>query len=102
VTLLNKDNDQISIGIDVHTHLPVNVSYSWRDADRYKIEDATVFGNYRKVEGIETPFTITTTRDGEMTGQYFLSHAEYNKAFAPGFFDAKVTYDPRTYHPGKK
>ena len=103
VTLLNKDNDQLSIGIDIHTHLPINQRYSWRDPDRYKVEDETIYGNYRKVQGIETPYTITNLRDGEMSGQSFLSHAEYNTAFAPGFFDATVTYDPATYRPaGKK
>jgi hypothetical protein len=102
VTLLSKDNDQVSIGIDVHTHLPISRRYSWRDEYRYKIEDETVYGNYRKVQGIETPYTITNYRDGEMTGQSFLTHAEYNPAFAPGFFDAAVTYNPDTYNPKKK
>ncbi len=103
VTLLNQENDQVSIGIEVHTHLPINKRYSWRDPDKYKVEDETIYGNYRKVQGIQTPFTMTTTRDGEMTGQSFLSHAEYNATFAPGFFDATITYNPETYRPpGKK
>ena len=102
VTLLNKDNDQVSIGIDVHTHLPISKRYTWRDPDKYKVEDETIYGNYRKVQGIQTPFTITTTRDGEMTGQSFLSRAEYNAAFAPGFFDATVTHNPESYRPPKK
>jgi hypothetical protein len=103
VTLLNKDNDQLSIGIDIHTHLPISKRYSWRDPDKYKVEDETIYGNYRKVQGIETPYTITNLRDGEMSGQSFLTHAEYNTTFAPGFFDATVTYNPETYRaPGKK
>ena len=103
VTLLNQDNDQLSIGIDVHTHLPISKRYTWRDPDKYKVEDETIYGNYRKVQGIETPYTITHLRDGEMSGQSFLSHAEYNTTFAPGFFDAAVTYDPETYRaPSKK
>jgi hypothetical protein len=102
VSILNKENDQVSIGIDVHTHLPINKRYSWRDPDKYKVEDETIYANYRKVQGIQTPFTVTTTRDGEMTGQSFLSHAEYNAVFAPGFFDATVTYNPETYQPPKK
>jgi hypothetical protein len=67
------------------------------------VEDETIYGNYRKVQGIETPYTITNLRDGEMSGQSFLTHAEYNTTFAPGFFDATVTYNPETYRaPGKK
>jgi hypothetical protein len=101
VTLLNKDNEQLSIGIDVQTHLPISKRYSWRDADKYKVEDETIYGNYRRVQGIETPFTVTNQRDGEISGQSFLSHVEYNNTFAPGFFDATATYDPQTYQEPK-
>ena len=83
VTILNKDNDQLSIGIDIHTHLPVNKRFSWRDADKYKVEDETIYGNYRKVQGIETPYTITSKRDGEIISQMFLNHIEYNTALRP-------------------
>jgi len=101
VTLLSEDNDAISIGIDAITHLPINKRYSWRDKDRYKVEEETIYGNYRAVQGIQTPFTITTMRDGEMSGQSFLSHAAYNTSFEPGFFDAKVTYLPKGRSPKK-
>ena len=73
VTILNKDNDQLRIGIDVHSHLPINTRFVWRDADKYKVEDETIYGNYRKVQGIETPYTITNKRDGEIVSQSFLS-----------------------------
>ena len=102
VTILNKDNDQLSIGIDIHTHLPINKRFTWRDPDKYKVEDETIYGNYRKVQGIETPFTVTSKRDGEINGQNFLTHAEYNTTFAPGFFDAQITYNPETYNPKAK
>jgi hypothetical protein len=102
VTILNQDNDQVSIGIDIHTHLPINKRFSWRDADKYKVEDETIYGNYRKVQGIETPFTVTNLRDGEIIGQNFLIHAEYNETFAAGFFEATVTYNPETYNPRAK
>jgi len=102
VTILNKDNDQLSIGIDIHSHLPVSKRFSWRDADKYKVEDETIYGNYRKVQGIETPYTITNKRDGEIISQMFLNHIEYNTTIAPGFFDATVTYNPETYNPKAK
>lgn len=92
VTLLNKDNDQVSIGIDINSHLPINKRFYWRDTDKYKVEDETIYGNYRKVQGIETPYTVTSKRDGEIIGQSFITHVEYNTKFDPGFFDAKVTY----------
>lgn len=98
VTLLNGKNEEVSIGIDIHSHLPINVKYSWRDADKYKVEDEVVYGNYRKVDGIQTPYTITRKRDGEFDGQQFLNKIEYNRSFPEDFFTASVTYDPATYN----
>jgi hypothetical protein len=99
VTIVNKNNDQVSIGIDVHTHLPIDKRFTWRDPDKYKVEDETTYGNYRNIQGIETPYTITYKRDGEIIGQSFLTHAEYNAPFAPGFFDAQITYKSWTDRP---
>ncbi|PSH04308.1 MAG: hypothetical protein CXZ00_08095 [Acidobacteria bacterium] len=102
VSILNKDDDQLTIGIDVNTHLPISKRYTWRDADKYKVEDETIYGNYRTVQGIATPFTVTNKRDGEISGQSFLNHAEYNLALAPDFFEASVNYNPETYNPKAK
>jgi hypothetical protein len=102
VSILNKNNDQLSIGIDMNTHLPVNNRYTFRDADKYKVEDETTYGNYRTVQGIATPYTITTKRDGEINGQTFLTHTEYNTIFQPGLFDDTANYNPETYSPKTK
>ena len=102
VSILNKDNDQLSIGLEIHSHLPINKRYTWRDPDKYKVEEETLYGNYRTVQGIATPYTVTNKRDGEIIGQSFLSHAEYNIALQPDFFDAKTTYNPETYNPRSK
>jgi len=102
VSLLDKNNQELTIGIEIHNHLPINTLYSWRDPDKYKVEDEVIFGNYRKVQGINTPYTITRKRDGEISGQNFFTHVEFNKIFEPGFFDAKVDYDPQKYNPREK
>jgi len=102
VSILNKDNDELTIGIDINSHLPVNKRYTFRDADKYKVEDETIYGNYRMVQGIATPYTITNKRDGEISGQSFLTHAEYNANFQSGFFDAAANYNPATYNPKAK
>jgi hypothetical protein len=102
VSILNKNNDELSIGIDINSHLPVNKRYTFRDSDKYKVEDETIYGNYRTVQGIATPYTITTKRDGEVSGQSFLTHIEYNTTFQPGFFDAAASYNPGTYNPKAK
>lgn len=102
VSILNKNNDEVSIGIEINSHLPIIKRFTWRDPDKYKVEDETIYGNYRIVQGIASPYTITSKRDGEIIGQSFLTHVEYNKTFEPGFFDAKTTYNPETYNPRDK
>ncbi len=99
VAILNKDNDELSIGIEIHTHLPINKRFTWRDADKYKVEDETIYGNYRKVQGIESPTRSPTSAMAKSSARVFLTHIEYNTTFEPGFFDAKVTYNPETYNP---
>ena len=98
VSILNKNNDEVTVGIEIHNHLPIHTRFTWRDPDKYKVEDETIFGNYRTVQGIATPHTITRKRDDEINGQNFLSHVEFNKTLEPGFFDATVTYDPEHYN----
>lgn len=102
VSLLNKNDDELSIGIDINTHLPINKRFTWRDPDKYKVEEETIYGNYRTVQGIATPYTVTNKRDGEISGQTFLTHAEYNLTFQPNFFDAAANYNPETYNPRAK
>lgn len=102
VSILNGNNDEVSIGIDINSHLPINRRYTWRDPDKYKVEDEVLYGNYRNVQGIATPYTVTSRRDGEISGQNFLTHVEYNVPLQPDMFDAKVTYNPETYNPKAK
>jgi hypothetical protein len=99
VSILNKDNDQVSIGIDINTHLPLSRRYSWRDPDKYKVEDETIYGGYRKVQGIMTPYTITNKRDGEISGQSFLSRVVYDEQYPPDYFEATTTYDREHFNP---
>jgi len=102
VSLLNEKNQEIEIGMDLYTHLPVSLRYSFRGPDKYKVQDEVLFGNYRRVQGIQTPYTITRKRDGEITGQRFFNRVLFNQKLPPDFFDATVTYDPETYNPREK
>ncbi len=102
VSLLNEKNQQVEIGIDLYSHLPINLRYHWRGPDKYLVTDEVVFGNYHRVQGIQTPYTITRLRDGEITSQRFFNRVLYNQKLAPDFFDATVTYDPATYTPREK
>ncbi len=88
VTLLNAENDSITIQVDAETHLPLRRSWSWRDpVYRDKNEDAEEYDDYHLIDGLQTPFTITRTHNGDETQQRFIFKAAYNVALPPNGFD---------------
>ena len=102
VTIVNPQNDSVTIAIDQNTHLPVQKTFAYRDKEKYKVEEAEIFANYRDQQGIQTPFTWTRKKDGLMVTQRFISKIEYNAPIADSMFDAKVTYDPKVFQKPKK
>ncbi len=94
VTVINPKNDSVTIAIDQLTHLPVQKTFTYRDKDRYKVDEAEVFANYRPQQGIMTPFTWTRKKDGLMVSQRFINNVDYNAAIPEAKFQAAITYDP--------
>ncbi len=96
ITVLSANDDSVTLSIDDQTHLPVKVGYSWRDPlDRQFDEASTVFGNYKPVQGVQTPFSVVQYHNDEMSGQRFLTAAAYNTSLAPSLFETKgITYNP--------
>lgn len=96
VTLLNNQNDSVSVYLDQNTHLPLKTSFTWRDPeDKQKNVEEEVYDNYRLVQGIMTPHSITRTFNGEMSHQRFINVAKYNLPLPETMFEASVDYDPR-------
>ncbi len=95
VTLLNQQNDAVTIYLDQNSHLPVKTSFTWRDPeDKQKNVEEEIFDNYRLVQGIMTPHSITRTFNGEMSHQRFINTAKYNLRLDDSIFQATVDYDP--------
>jgi hypothetical protein len=96
VTLLNSQNDSVSVSLDLNTHYPVKISYSWRDPkDKQKNVEDEVYDGYKLVQGIWTPHSITRYYNGETSQQRFITSASYNLKLADSLFEAAVTYDPK-------
>ncbi len=96
VTLLNNQNDAVSVYLDQNTHLPLKTSFTWRDpADRQKNTEEEIYDNYRLVQGIMTPHSITRNFNGEMSHQRFINVAKYNLPLPETMFEATVDYDPK-------
>lgn len=88
VSVLTADNEGAVLELDNATHLPISLSYQWRDPlykdlDREEIQ----YSDYHPVQGIMTPLTITRVRNGDMTSQRFLTKVTYNLPLAPDLFD---------------
>ena len=95
VTLLNSLNDSVSVFLDLNSHYPVKISYSWRDPkDKQKNVEEEIYDSYKLVQGIWTPHSITRYFNGETSQQRFINVASYNLKLPDSMFEAAVTYDP--------
>jgi len=95
VTLLNNQNDSVSVYLDLNSHYPVKISYSWRDPkDKQKDIEDEIYDGYKPVQGIWTPHSVTRYFNGETSQQRFINTASYNLKLPEALFEAEVSYDP--------
>jgi hypothetical protein len=88
VSILNASNESVTIDIDYDSHLPIRKTFTWRDpADRQKNEESEIYDNYKMVQGIATPLSVTRTHNGDMSNQRFLTSVTYNQSLADAMFD---------------
>lgn len=91
VTLWNEQNDAITLQADSDTHLPMQVSFTYRDPEFHdKDTDVVEFNDYHLIDGIQTPFTLTYLHNGEMVQQRYLLGAAYNVPLPPHAFDVQA------------
>jgi hypothetical protein len=95
VTLINAQNEAVSLYFDIDTHLPIRKSYSWRDpADREKNTEEESYDNYRLIQGLMTCFNFTRYYNGDMQSERFVNSASYNQTLDETMFDPKSGYNP--------
>jgi hypothetical protein len=82
------DEGSKMVELDQSTHLPLSVSFQWRDP-LYKDWNTEVqeFADYHAIQGIMTPYSIITMHNGDMTGERFLTRAAYNVKLPAELFD---------------
>lgn len=96
VSLLNSENDSVTVYLDQTTHLPIKTSFTWRDpTDKQKNLEEEIYDLYKPVDGILTPHSITRNFNGEMSMQRFINTVKYNLNLPPSEFEATVNYDPK-------
>lgn len=95
VTIMNARNQAVTLYLDTQTHLPVKKSFSWRDpTDEQRNTEDEVYDNYRPVQGIMTPFSVTRFYNGDMSNQRFMSKVIYNQGLNDSLFAADATSGP--------
>jgi hypothetical protein len=95
VTITSAQNESVTLAIDSDTHLPVKKTFYWRDpTDKQRNEEDEVFDNFRPVQGIMTPFSITRFFNGDMSNQRFLNDVKYNQGIDESKFAVSVPNQP--------
>jgi len=95
VTLINAQDESVTLYFDNDTHLPVKKTFTWRDSDdRQKNLEEEVYENYRAVAGIMAPYNVTRFFNGDMASQRFLNSVTINQALDQAMFDPNSGYDP--------
>jgi hypothetical protein len=90
VTVMNAHNEGVTLYLDTADHLPVKKTFSWRDAtDKQRNVEGEVYDNYREVQGIMTPFTVTRYYNGDMSGQRFITTVSYNQGISDSQFQVR-------------
>jgi hypothetical protein len=91
VTIMNAHNEGVTIFLDTADHLPVKKTFTWRDlTDKERNVEGEVYDNYREVQGIMTPFTVTRFYNGDMSNQRFTTAVSYNQGLSDSQFQAEV------------
>ncbi len=95
ITIMNARNESVSIAMDTTTHLPLQKTFTWRDpTDRQKNEEYEVYDNYKLIQGIMTPLSISRGRNGDMMNQRFINTVKYNQNLPDSMFEVHSSYDP--------
>jgi len=102
VTLINSEDESVTLYLDSDTHLPVKKSFSWRDpVDKQKNLEEEVYENYRQASGIMAPYNVTRFFNDDMASQRFLNSVTINQGLDESMFDPNSGYNPNK-PPGKQ
>jgi hypothetical protein len=103
VTLVNSQNEAVTLFFDVDSHLPVKKSFEWRDpVDKQKNLEEEIYDNYKPVSGIMAPYSITRFFNGDMSNQRFLNSVTINQGLDSTMFDPNSGYNPNKQVKGSK
>jgi hypothetical protein len=91
LTIINSKNESVTILVDPSTHLPLEKRFSTRDPRyRERDEEVLVYGDWKVIQGINTPRMTLIKRNGETISQQIILNITYNVHSADSLFDPAV------------
>jgi hypothetical protein len=95
VTLINAQDEAVTLYFDTENHLPVKKTFWWRDpVDKQKNTEEEVYDNYRPISGIMAPTNVTRFFNGDMARQRFIYSVTINQGLDQSMFDPNSGYNP--------
>jgi hypothetical protein len=91
ITIINSKNESVTIYVDPATHLPLEKRFATRDPRyRDRDEEVTIYGNWKQIQGINTPRMTLIKRNGETISEQIILNITYNVHPPDSLFDPAV------------
>lgn len=90
ITIINAQDDSVSLLVSTDNHLPIEKIFTVRDPQtRERDVEVEIYGNWRTVQGVNTPYSIQIKRNGQLLRTESLGSITYNthppnSYFTPG------------------
>jgi hypothetical protein len=85
--MVDSQQVQIKLFLDRNTFLPLQISYTVPNPKAEEQDEfADVYGDYRQVQGAQTPMHISRFLNGERVGEIFRNSAQYDQSYPPDYF----------------
>ena len=97
IGILTAKNDAVTVELEEGTHLPLSISFQWRDPLYKDLNtDEIQYDDYHLVQGIQTPYAVTYLHNGDMTQQRFFTKITYNQPLPNDLFDPDAPLNVKT------
>jgi hypothetical protein len=91
ITIINSKNESVMLLVDPTTHLPLEKRFSTRDPRyRDRDEEVAIYGNWKEIQGINTPRMTLIKRNGEVISQQIILNISYNTHPPDSLFDPAI------------
>ena len=90
ITLEDSNREKMSLLLNASTHLPVALRYRLVDPKTKGVDKMeNWYGNFRSLQGIQTPFHRERIRNGERISETFVNEVRYNSGLQDSLFTAQ-------------